>query len=121
MNTVIGKKIRTLRENRGFSQEQMADRLNISRSAYSRIETGESNSWASNLDKICLELNIKPEELFSSDGLVQHNSDMSSAVQNHTQRDTHIIFNHLSDKLIELYEDKIKRLEAEIEQLKKSV
>ncbi|HLV23327.1 MAG TPA: helix-turn-helix transcriptional regulator [Moheibacter sp.] len=43
MNTKIGKKIRTIREKKGLSQEAMADRLNISRSAYSRIETGETS------------------------------------------------------------------------------
>jgi hypothetical protein len=52
-----------------------------------------------------------------SDGLVQNNSDNASAVQNHTQHDTHITINHLSDKVIELYEEKIKFLEAEIRRL----
>ena len=98
----------------------MADRLNISRSAYSRIETGESNSWAGILDKICSELDVKPEELFAGFDLVQqNNNDNTSVMQNHIQHDTHIIINQLSDKVIELYEDKIKHLEAEIEQLKK--
>jgi len=45
MNIQIGSKIRRLRENKGFSQEEMAERLQISRSAYSRIESGETNSW----------------------------------------------------------------------------
>jgi hypothetical protein len=48
---------------------------------------------------------------------VQNNSDNASAVQNHTQHDTHIIINNLSDKIIELYEEKIKMLEAEIKRL----
>ena len=118
MNTKIGSRIRTLRNSKGVSQEEMADRLHISQSAYSRIETGESNNWVHLIDKLCLELQVKPEELFESEGLVQNNSDNASAVQNHTQHDTHITINQLSDKVIELYEDKIKMLETEIVRLK---
>ena len=118
MNTKIGTRIRTLRNSKGVSQEEMADRLHISQSAYSRIETGESNNWVHLIDKLCLELQVKPEELFESEGLVQNNSDNASAVQNHTQHDTHITINQLSDKVIELYEDKIKMLETEIVRLK---
>jgi transcriptional regulator with XRE-family HTH domain len=104
---------------KGLSQEEIADRLHISQSAYSRIETGESNNWIHLIETICNVLEVKPEELFISERLVQNNSENSSAVQNHTQHDTHITINHLSDKLIELYEEKIKKLEAEIERLTK--
>jgi len=97
----------------------MADRLHISQSAYSRIETGESNNWIPLIEKLCIELDIKPEELFASEGLFQNNSDNASAVQNHIQHDTHITINQLSDKVIELYEEKIKRLESEIDRLAK--
>jgi transcriptional regulator with XRE-family HTH domain len=102
---------------KGISQGEISKMLNISQSAYSRIENGESNSWVNVLDKLCEILEIKPEELFVSDSLVQNNSENASAVQNHTQHDTHITINHLSDKVIELYEEKIKRLEMEIERL----
>jgi transcriptional regulator with XRE-family HTH domain len=115
MNTKIGNRIRTLRTTIGLSQEELAERLHISQSAYSRIENGESNNWVNLIEKLCTELQVKPEELFASEGLVQNNSDNASAVQNHTQHDTHITINQLSDKVIELYEDKIRMLEAEIE------
>ena len=36
-----GERIRRLRINNGLTQEQVAEVLNISRSFYSRIETGE--------------------------------------------------------------------------------
>ena len=117
MNTKMGMRIRTLRTSKGISQEEIADRLHISQSAYSRIENGESNNWINLIEKICNVLDVKPEELFASEGLVQNNSDNASAVQNHTQHDTHITINHLSDKVIELYEEKNKKLEAEIERL----
>ena len=118
MDTKIGTRIRTLRKSRGFSQEEMADRLHISQSTYSRIENNESNNWVHLIEKLCTELQIKPEELFTIEGLVQNNTDNASGVQNHTLHDTHITINQLSDKVIELYEDKIKMLEAEVARLK---
>ena len=120
MNTKIGNRVRVLRNSKGISQEEMANRLHISQSAYSRIENGESNNWVHLIEKLCTELQVKPEELFVvSEGFVQNNCDKSSAVQHlTTQHDTHITINQLSDKVMELYEDKIKMLEAEITRLK---
>ena len=123
MNSTVSKKIKTLRIDKGFSQEQMADLLHISQSAYSRIENGESNSWVNVVDKICNIFEIKPEELLIPEGLVQNNnnSDNSSALQNNTQHDTHITINHLSDKVIELYEEKIKWLEEKNRALEEEI
>ncbi len=42
----IGEKIRKLREAKSLTQEQMADLLNITQTAYGKIERGESSvSW----------------------------------------------------------------------------
>jgi transcriptional regulator with XRE-family HTH domain len=85
----------------------------------SRIETGETNNWIHLIEKLCNVLDTTPEELFDSENLTQNNCDNASAVQNHTQHDTHITINHLSDKIIELYEEKIKLLEDKIHYLEK--
>jgi len=116
MNTQIGNKIRRLRENKGFSQEDMAERLQISRSAYSRIENGETNSWVNHLDKLCENLDIKPEDFFiNSDNNINTNQDNASAVQTNTHHDTHITINQLSEKVIELYEERINELKDQVE------
>src|SRR6476620_1437842 len=39
----IGQQIRTLREAKGYSQEYMADMLNISQSAYACLESGKTS------------------------------------------------------------------------------
>lgn len=39
----IGSSIRAIRENRGWSQEQLAEKMNISRSTISKIESGKFN------------------------------------------------------------------------------
>jgi len=122
MNTKIGKRIRALREVKGFSQEEMAEKLHISQSAYSRIETGETNGWVHLIEKLCEELDIKPDELFGGIESVNQNDmeNHSSAVLNNVYSDAHITINHLSDKVVELYEEKIKHLEEEIKRLKDS-
>jgi transcriptional regulator with XRE-family HTH domain len=53
MNATIGKNLKALRKDKGVSQESIAEYLNISQSAYSRIEKGTSHSWAIHLEKIC--------------------------------------------------------------------
>ena len=37
MNVSIGNNLKNLRKNKGWSQEQVADYLNLSQSAYARI------------------------------------------------------------------------------------
>lgn len=63
MNKEIGTKIVELRKKKGWSQEQVADSLQISQSAYARIERSESNSWASHLASISDLFEVSPEEL----------------------------------------------------------
>lgn len=63
MKTEIGKKLKKLRKSKGLSQEQVADALCISQSAYSRIEKGETNSWAHLIDPICNLYDITFEQL----------------------------------------------------------
>ncbi|WP_285269209.1 helix-turn-helix transcriptional regulator [Kaistella rhinocerotis] len=38
-----GSSLRAIRENRGWSQEQLAEKMNISRSTISKIESGKFN------------------------------------------------------------------------------
>lgn len=64
MNQAIGKTLKAHRKNNGLSQETVAEYLNISQSAYSRIENGESNSWTFHFEKLCNFYEIKPATMF---------------------------------------------------------
>lgn len=46
---LLGEKLKKLRKARGLSQEQLADRLNVSRQAISKWELGESTPDTDNL------------------------------------------------------------------------
>lgn len=43
----------------------MADKLNITRSAYQRLETGETYSWAKYLEELKAIFETNPKEFFS--------------------------------------------------------
>lgn len=101
LNKTIGKKLFDIRKQKSWSQEQTADYLNISRSAYQRIETGEGFSWASNLEKICEVFEIQPEELLKQDTLVINHNQQGGG--GYVQ-----IVNQLSEKVIEQYEARLK-------------
>ena len=51
-NKTVGQNIRTLRHQRGWSQEDVADRLGISIPAFSKIETGVTDINLSRLEQI---------------------------------------------------------------------
>ena len=55
----LGKRIKELREMRNFSQEFIAEKLDINAANYWRIENGMSYPKPENLEKICEILNVK--------------------------------------------------------------
>lgn len=110
MNNIVGNKIRSLRKSKGMSQEHLADYLNISQSTYARIESGESNSWASLIGPICNIFEIEPVELLTQESVIINNNQHGGG--------GYIQVNQLSDKLIEQYEKRILQLENELTFLK---
>ncbi|WP_428231164.1 helix-turn-helix domain-containing protein [Flavobacterium sp.] len=105
MNIVVGNKLKILRKNKKLSQEQLAEYLHISQSAYARMENGESHTWAIHILKICKIFEITPDELLKVDANKKEMSSISSA-------------NHLSDTIIVQYEERIKELKKVIKDLK---
>lgn len=120
MNTTIGKRIRTYREEKGFSQEELAEKLHISRSTYQRIENGETNSWINHIENICNSLEVKLDDILKpEEGYTQINSNneltndnASGVIQNQTNH------YHSSGKLIESLQDQIALLKEENQRLR---
>ncbi|MBS9768693.1 MAG: helix-turn-helix transcriptional regulator [Flavobacteriaceae bacterium] len=115
MNYSIGKKLKTLRKNKGLSQEEVADFVHISQSSYARIENGNSNSWSLHIDAFCDLFSITPEELLKQDNII-----ISQNQQGGTSSNSYII-NQLSDKLIEQYEIRLKEKDELIAKLKQEI
>ena len=120
MTTAVANKIKNLRKAKGYSQEEVAERLSISQSAYARIERGESHSWAAHLEKLSEIFEIKPEDLLSDDINNFNSLDQLGgfAFQNVGTINT---INSLSEKLIEQYETRIAELKEEVTSLKEEI
>lgn len=63
---IVGKNIRRLRKEAGFSQEGFAIHIEMGRSFYGRIERGEQNISILNLIKIAVALNVEVGRLLPS-------------------------------------------------------
>jgi transcriptional regulator with XRE-family HTH domain len=61
--STISDKIRSLRQLRGFSQQNMADSLGLSVNAYSKIECGDTDVSWSRLEQIAKTFEIPTSEL----------------------------------------------------------
>ena len=65
----LGKKIKRMRINRGLTQEQLSEAVDISQRTLSGIEIGENFVTAETLDKLINALNTTTEELFATNHL----------------------------------------------------
>ena len=63
----IKDKIKNLREMNGWSQEVMAERLNMSKNGYARIERGESKLDMERLEKIAETFSLEVVDLISQE------------------------------------------------------
>lgn len=122
MTNTVAEKIKKLRKTKGFSQEQMAEKLSISQSAYARLETGESNSWANYIVKLGEIFDVKPDYFFSDDS---NNFNNQNQEQNGGMAFQFVgtinTINSLSEKLIEQYEERILELKSQIKELQQAL
>ena len=65
----FGKKIKRMRINRGLTQEELAEAIDLSQRAMSGIETGENFASAETIDKLVSALDTTLEELFATNHL----------------------------------------------------
>jgi transcriptional regulator with XRE-family HTH domain len=66
MNIVLGARIRSLRESKGLTQEQIAKKLNCTRQKYARIEKGVIDISFASIASVAKILGVKTEEITSS-------------------------------------------------------
>ena len=63
----VNEKIRTIRETRSWSQEDMAEKMNMSKNGYAKIERGETKLNLHKLEQIANIFNIDVLELIKND------------------------------------------------------
>jgi transcriptional regulator with XRE-family HTH domain len=60
---VLGGRIRTMREERGLTQQQLAEQLDMNQSWLSRIESGDRGIQPEQLRAICIVLQVSSDFL----------------------------------------------------------
>ncbi|WP_079243031.1 MULTISPECIES: helix-turn-helix domain-containing protein [Chryseobacterium] len=105
---MIGNKIKNIRELKNFTQEYMAEKLDISQAAYSKLEKGDIKVSSDKLSQIAKILDVNPEDITSFDSQKYFNSFNNVKGSNNGS----IIIGADETELIKkLYEDKISLLE----------
>jgi len=103
----LGKKIRLLRHQKGWSQEDVAKRLDISIPAFSKIETGITDVNLSRLNQISKLFNLTVVQLLStsdSEEDKEYVNEVNALTQKLQLRDGEVI--ELQKKVIDLYESR---------------
>ena len=63
---LFGRALRALREERGYSQEELAERAGLHRNYVGGIERGERNVGLENIGKLAKALSVRTRDLFNS-------------------------------------------------------
>lgn len=107
-----GEKIRLARKKKNLTQEAMADALNISQRAYSKIENDEVSLKIDRLEQIANFLEVESKELLP--GVPTQNFEQVS----YSQIGNGHFINNVNDKERELFDKVIDRQQEEINYLK---
>ena len=67
LKALFGQNLKNLRIERGFTQETLAEKIDLNPRQISKIETGEHLPSASSIEKICEILDVLPQDLFNFD------------------------------------------------------
>jgi len=118
----VHEKIRFMRESKDWSQEEMAAKLNMSVSGYSKIERGETKGYIPKLEQIAKEFEMELMELLSFGErhiLINENSNHGCNVIGSS---TELVFENQKQQLIISHQDEtIAHLKQEIIYLKEKL
>lgn len=109
------EKIRELRKAVGFSQSYMAENLNLSQKAYSKIECGETQLTLERLEEIARLLGYNRFQIIALDvAVILGKQPMPNDVVNYVPID-------LVKKLLNEYDVKFKKLKKELKLAKATI
>jgi len=100
----IGKKIKTFRQMKGWSQAEIAEMLRISVPAFSKIETGSTDINLSRLIDIANVFGVSLSEMVSNNPSNEVNNQSELTVAKETIDAQNIKIAYLQEYIITLYE-----------------
>lgn len=105
----LGDKLKKARINKNFTQEYLAEVLNVSQKTYSNFENDKSKPDFQQVEHIAKALEVSVLDFLSGDSITVNQNDNEIAIaQNYATINT-------SEKLIEQYEERIKELKEQVE------
>lgn len=112
----VGDKIKKLRELKSYTQQYMADELELSLSGYGKIERDETDISISRLEKIAtvLEVDISSILSFDEKNIFNFHNNQNAMV---SLRDQHINQMELIDRMANQYKDENEYLKKLIDKL----
>ena len=108
----LGQNIRKIRELRNFTQQSMAENLQMTQGNYARLENEEIQMTEARLEKIASVLGCDAATI------IEFTPEIFFSQKYRTDKQEPVIQLQISPELKRLYEDKIKTLEATIQELK---
>ncbi|WP_202702696.1 helix-turn-helix domain-containing protein [Flavobacterium sp. UGB4466] len=112
---MIGENVRKIRVIKGYSQQYMADLLEISQAAYSDMETGKTKISFEKLQKISLALNLDMNYIVNFHESKLFSSNLNNLMTN--KEEINDLKTHFA-KERELYKEQINTLKGEISYLR---
>jgi transcriptional regulator with XRE-family HTH domain len=110
----IGQKIKKLRELKGLKQEDLAHKLGITQSAYSKMEIGTVDIPFSKLEEIASILGISIENIIGFNEAIVFNL-------KNNKKANGLVINQISQSEKKLYDDYIESLKIENNYLKNMI
>ncbi len=125
MDSLTGNKLRTLRVSRGWSQELVADKINITQAAYSKLELGQVRLTIDRAKELAMLYNVNPEYFFIDNQTEHYNIGKYSigigtinTGKYYESSEAQPIIHHYEEILTDK-NDQIKLLLSEVENLRK--
>lgn len=120
---IVGQRLQLLRIEKNLTQEQMGEQLNLSTSAYCKIEYGETDLTLTRLNKIAEILKMSATELFYKIDGDTANFNSCNGIIGYAQHNENCNLGNVDDlrelikannKIINLLEKRIEILEARL-------
>lgn len=121
---MIGNKIKNIRELKNLTQEYVAEKLDISQAAYSKLESGETKVSKEKLVQIAEALEVTPEDIKSFDSEKYFNNVGNVEGDNSNSYNESIVIGMGTEEIElikKLYEDKFTLMEELMKQKDKEL